>query len=379
MNPINSHDYETLARARMDPAVWDTYAQGSDDERTLRANECAYETIWLAPRVMVDVTRCDTATSVLGQPLAFPALVAPMSLQALVHPEAERATARGTREAGSLMVVSTLSSLSLEEIAQESCSSPMWFQLYLYPDDALNLSLLRRAERAGYQALVLTADANYIGNRERDRRNNFDPGERFPFGNFAHGEGVTWGNRGERLPLTWETIAWLRAHTRLPIVVKGILTAEDARHAVDAGVDAIIVSNHGGRQLDGSIPTILALPAVVAAAAGRCEVYVDGGVRRGTDILKALALGARAVLIGRPAIWGLAASGSAGVHDTLRIFHDEFALAMRLSGRRSVAEIDRSLIADLRWLNAASLRAIQGEHAIWQPEWLHPAQVREGF
>ncbi len=337
----------------MDPAVWDTYAQGSEDERTLRANERAFDSIWLRPRALVDVANCDTTTSALGAPLAFPALVAPMSLHALVHPEAEQATARGVHEAGSLLVVSTLSSLSLEEIATAAGSDPLWFQLYLYPDNELNESLLRRAERAGYRALVLTVDANYIGNRERDRRNRFTPDARFSFGNFSRGDEITWNTRGARAPLTWKTISWLRERTSLPIAVKGLLTAEDARRAVDVGIDAVIVSNHGGRQLDGTLPPILALPEVVEAVAGRCEVYVDGGIRRGVDILKALALGARAVLIGRPVIWGLAVRGSSGVRDVLRMFHDELTLAMRLSGRRNVAEVDRSLIANLQWLSVA--------------------------
>jgi isopentenyl diphosphate isomerase/L-lactate dehydrogenase-like FMN-dependent dehydrogenase len=329
--------------------VWDTYAQGSDDERTLRANERAFAAIWLRPRVLVDVSKCDTTTTALGEPIAFPALVAPMSLQAMIHPEGEAAMARGAREAGSLLVASTLSSLSLEAIARASGAGPRWFQLYLYPDERFNLALLRRVEDAGYSALVLTVDAGYIGHRERDLRNSFAPDPRFTFGNFAPEDGVSWDTRGARLPLTWETVAWLRERTPLPLALKGILTTEDARRAVDAGVDAVIVSNHGGRQLDGSLPPMMALPEVVATVAGHCEVYVDGGVRRGTDILRALALGARAVLIGRPAMWGLAVSGVEGVRDVLRLFHDELTLAMRLTGRRAVAEVDRTVVKEVLW------------------------------
>lgn len=353
VRPINPRDYEALARARMDPEIWDTYAQGAGDERTLRANEQAFAAIWLRPRTMVDVTVCDTATTALGAPLAFPVMVAPMSLQALAHPEAEAAMARGVRAAGALLVASTLSSLPLEVIATEAGDAPLWFQFYLYPDEALNLSLLRRAERAGYRAIVLTADAPFIGKRERDLRNSFAPDSHLAFGNFAGADGVTWGSRGDRLPMTWETVAWLRQNTTLPIALKGILSGEDARLAVDAGVDAVIVSNHGGRQLDGALPAIAALPDVVEAVAGRREVYVDGGVRRGVDILAALALGAHGVLIGRPALWGLAVGGADGVTDLLRLYHEELALAMRLAGRRSLADLDRSLISGSGWTGGA--------------------------
>ena len=198
---------------------------------------------------------------------------------------------------------------------------------------------------------MLTVDAPFVGNRERDCHNGFTLPAHLHFGNFAAdplSEGtprITWATRGERLMLTWDVISWLRAHTRLPLVLKGIMTAEDAQRAAAAGVDGIIVSNHGGRELDGVLPTITALPEVVAAVAGRCEVYVDGGIRRGTDILKAMALGARAVLIGRPAIWGLATAGAAGVRDILRIFGDELTLDMRLAGRPTIASIDRSLVS----------------------------------
>ncbi len=347
--PSNLHDFAALAQSVMDPQVWDTYAQGSEDERTLRANERAWGDVWLRPRTLVDVTRCDTSTTALGAPLAFPAMIAPMSLQALVHAEAERATTRAASDAGVMMIASTLSSRSLEEIAAAAtgCAqpAPLWFQLYLYPDAAFNEELLHRVERAGYRALMLTVDAPYIGNRERDRRNQFTPPPAVSFGNFAAAPQVNWLTRGQRLPLTWDVIAWLRARTALPIVLKGILAAEDAQRAVEAGVDGIAVSNHGGRQLDGALPTRYALPEVVAAVDGRCEVYVDGGIRRGVDILRALALGARAVLIGRPVIWGLAADGEDGVRAVLRILRDELTLALRLAGHTTVATVDDRLIA----------------------------------
>jgi 4-hydroxymandelate oxidase len=354
MNPINLHDYEVLAQQRMAPAVWDTYAQGSEDEITLQANRSAYTTIRLRPQALVDVRNCTTATTVLGTPVSLPVMVAPASVHQLAHPQGELATARAARAAGAVMVASTLSSYSLEETAAAAEGSPLWFQLYIYRDRTLTHHLLERVERAGYRAIVLTVDAPYIANRERDRYNNFTLPDGIRFGNFI-GRGyreagatsdtpITWQTRGEREILTWDVIPWLRSATSLPLLLKGILTAEDAARAVQAGIDGIIVSNHGGRQLDTVLPTIEALPEVVQAVDGRCEVYVDGGIRRGTDILKALALGARAVLIGRPVIWGLVVDGEAGVRDVFRILQEELTLAMRLAGCPTIASINRSLV-----------------------------------
>jgi 4-hydroxymandelate oxidase len=355
--PINLREYAALARSVMDSRIWDTYAQGAEDERTLRANERAWGDVWLRPRTLVDVTECDPSTTALGAPLAFPAMIAPMSLQALAHPDAEEATARAASAQGVAMVASTLSSRSLEQIAAASRRAagggPLWFQLYLYPDEAFNLALLRRVEQAGYQAIVLTVDAPYIGNRERDRSNHFAPPPAVSFGNFADAPHVTWATRGQRLPLTWQTLDWLRAHTTLPIMLKGVLSGDDARRAVDAGAQGIAVSNHGGRQLDGTIPTRYALPEVVAAVGGRCEVYVDGGIRRGVDILRARALGAQAALIGRPIIWGLAVHGEEGVCDILSILRDELTLALRLAGHTSLATVDETIIARVPRQSAA--------------------------
>ena len=354
MDLINLHDYEELAQERLDPAVWDTYAQGSEDEVTLHANRSAFAAVRLRPRIFVDVRACDLTTTVLGTPVRLPVLIAPTSVHQLAHPEGEKATARAAQAAGTVLVASTLSSYSLEEIAEAAAGSPLWFQLYIYRDRGLTRHMLERVESAGYRAIVLTVDAPYVGNRERDRYNRFSLPAQFQFGNFV-GSGyreegaatltpITWQNRGEREMLTWDVLPWLRSLTSLPIVLKGVLSAEDAARAVDAGVDGLIVSNHGGRQLDGVMPTIEALPEVVAAVNGRCEVYMDGGIRRGTDILKALALGARAVLIGRPVFWGLAVDGEAGVRDILRILSEELLLAMRLAGRPTIASIDRSLV-----------------------------------
>ncbi len=339
MEPINISEYEALARARMETVEWDFYAGGSDDEVTLRTTRAAFERIRLRPRVLVDVSACDLRTTVLGTRVSMPILVAPMAFHGLAHPEGECETARAAGESGTLMVTSTTSNRSLEEIAA-AAGGPLWFQLYTYGGFEISASLVKRAEMAGYRAIVLTVDLPRVGRRERDIRNNFNLPSRLFEGNF---EGIDIPD-DTFVTLTWESIAWLRGVTSLPIVIKGILTAEDAQQAAEHGVDGIVVSNHGGRQLDTTLPAIEALPDVVEAVAGRCEVYMDGGIRRGTDVLKALALGARAVLLGRPVLWGLAANGAAGARHVLEMLRDELELAMVLSGRPTLTSIDRSLV-----------------------------------
>src|SRR5215469_9105465 len=306
--PINVFEYETLAQERMNPAYWDFYAGGSDDEITMRANQADFARVRIRPRMLVDVTRCNTRASVLGLPVRMPILVAPTSLHCLAHPEGECATAQGTGRAGTLMIASTDATRTLEEIAQ-AATGLLWFQLYIYHSLEVAAWMVRRAEAAGYRAIVLTVDLPVLGNRERSKRH----GQRMPppplvEANFV---GVEEDSQ-KRVPVTWETVDWLRSITSLPILIKGILTAEDARLSLEHGVSGIIVSNHGGRQLDGVVTSIEALPEIVEAVAGRCEVYMDGGIRRGTDVLKALALGARAVLVGRPVLWGLAVDGAQG-------------------------------------------------------------------
>jgi len=340
VDPVNLFEYEALAQAKMLPAFWDFYQGGSDDEVTLHASRAAFERIWLRPRVLVDVSVLDTRTSVLGTPVSMPILVAPTALHCLAHPEGECATAQGAGMANTLMVASTTSTRSLEEIAQ-AARGPLWFQLYVYPSLEVAEKLVQRAEAAGYRAIVLTVDLPPLGNREKDKRNNVTvPPPPFYEANFVGMERME--QRWARL--TWESLSWLRSITSLPILLKGILTAEDARLSIEHDIAGIIVSNHGGRQLDTAIASIEALPEIVEAVAGRCEIYVDGGIRRGTDILKALALGARAVLIGRPALWGLAANGAQGVFQVLEILRTELELAMALSGRPTLASIDRTLL-----------------------------------
>lgn len=340
MEPINVFDYEMLAEERMDPVHWDFFAGGSDDEVTVRANISDFARIRLRPRMLVDVDQCDTSTSVLGTTVKMPILVAPTALHCMAHPEGECMTAQGAGAAGTLMVAATDATRTIEEIAQ-AASGPLWFQLYLYPTREIAARLVRRAEEAGCKAIVLTVDLPALGKRERDRRNGITiPPPPFVEANFVGTEvkGHAWR------PITWDDVDWLRSITSLPVLLKGILTAEDALLALEHGVAGILVSNHGGRQLDSCVTSIEALPEVVEAVAGRCEVYMDGGIRRGTDILKALALGARAVLVGRPVLWGLAVNGTQGVQHVLELLRAELELAMKLSGCPSLASITRSLV-----------------------------------
>jgi isopentenyl diphosphate isomerase/L-lactate dehydrogenase-like FMN-dependent dehydrogenase len=334
LEPINVFDYEPLAKARMEPSAWDYYQSGSDDEVTQRANRAAFERIQLRPRVLVDVSICDMRTTALDTPISMPILIAPTAFHSLAHPTGECATAQAAGRSGTLMVVSSSSTRSLEDIAREA-SGPLWFQLYVHGRKSAE-ELVDRATEAGYRALVVTVDSPRWGRKERSIRSGF----RVPLkANFTNAEAAV-----DVIPLTWESLSWLRSLTSLPLVLKGILTAEDAVLAVEHGVDGIIVSNHGGRQLDTAMPSIEALPEVVEAVNGGCEVYLDGGIRRGTDILKALALGARAVLVGCPILWGLAANGADGVSHVLELLRTELELAMALSGRPTLDSIDRSLV-----------------------------------
>jgi isopentenyl diphosphate isomerase/L-lactate dehydrogenase-like FMN-dependent dehydrogenase len=342
LDPINVFDYEAIARTKLPPAHWDYINGGSDDEVTLHANRASLERIRLRPRVLVDVSASalDTRASVLGTPISMPLMVAPTAMHCLAHPEGECATAQAAGKANTLMIASTTATRSLEEIAQ-AASGPLWFQLYIYPELQVAEKLVHRAESAGYRAIVLTVDLPVLGNREKDKRNNVViPPPPFVEANFVDVE-----KRGQEwVSLTWESLSWLRSITSLPILLKGILTAEDALLAIEHGMDGIVVSNHGGRQLDSALASIDALPEIVEAVAGRCEVFFDGGIRRGTDILKALALGARAVLVGRPVLWGLAANGAEGAYQVLEILRKELELAMALSGRPTLSSIDRTLV-----------------------------------
>ena len=354
MTPLTIDDYEAMARERLERSAYDYYAGAAGDERTLAANRSAFDAIPLRPRVLVDVSAIDMRTTVLGTEIDLPVMLAPTAFNRLAHDEGEKAAARAAGASGTIMIGSTLSTCTLEEVAS-AATGPMWFQLYVYKDRALTQELVARAEASAYRALVLTVDTPLLGRRYRDVRNRFVLPEGISMRNFemAMTNAARWGAHSSfsayvhdlfDATLSWDAVAWLRAQTKLPVVIKGILTEEDARLAVDAGASAIVVSNHGGRQLDGSPASVAALPEVVDAVAGRVEVLMDGGIRRGTDVLKALALGARAVCIGRPYLWALAAAGEDGVRDVLRLLREELSLAMALSGRPTLGSIDRALV-----------------------------------
>jgi 4-hydroxymandelate oxidase len=321
---------------------------------TLRANRSAFGQWALRPRVLVNVERIDTSVELLGARLAHPILLAPAAFQRLAHPEGELATARAANATETLLVASTLSTTAIEEIARDA--GPLWFQLYVFRDRELSEAVVRRAEAAGARALCLTATVPVQGRRERDVHNRFALPEGLEMANFR-------GLRQATFPLSlrsgleafigrefdpsldWSAVEWLRSITRLPVVLKGVMTSEDAALAVERGCAAVIVSNHGGRQLDGAQATLAALPEVVEGARGRIPVLVDGGIRRGADVVKALALGARAVLIGRPYLWGLGVDGEAGVEHVIRLMRSELERTMALIGRTSVSELDRSALA----------------------------------
>lgn len=354
--PLNFDELEAAAAARLDRNAVDYYASGAHDEHTLRENRAAFARIALRYRVLVDVARRDPSTSVLGIPLSIPVLIAPTAFQRMAHPEGELATARAAATHGIAMVNSTLSNTPIEEVVKAG-PAPILFQLYVYKDRGETAALVARAEAAGARALVLTVDAPLLGTRERDRRNRF----RLPAGlRVANMTAAGMADLpdvadsglaayvAERLDpsLSFRDLEWLKRISPLPLVVKGVVRGDDAARCVEHGADAIVVSNHGGRQLDTSVATIRALPEVVAAVDGRATLLMDGGVRRGTDVIKALALGARAVLLGRPILWGLAHDGQRGVERALAMLREEIDLAMALCGCPDVAAITRDLIAD---------------------------------
>lgn len=348
--------YEEAARPLLDAAVWDYIAGGSGEESTLADERAAYRRYRLRPRVLVDVERIDPATTLLGAHVSFPVGIAPMAYHGLVDPLGEVATVRAAGAVGALTVVSMFASTTLEDVAA-AATGPLWFQLYVLRRREVTEALVARAEAAGYGALVVTVDTPRMGRRERDLRNGFhlpphvrpvnlDDGLTTALHAARDGESAV-GRHAARhhdAALTWRDVEWLRSLTALPIVLKGVLTAEDARRAVDAGVGGIVVSTHGGRQLDGAVAALDALPEVVDAAGGDLEVLVDGGVRRGTDVLIALALGARAVLVGRPVLWGLAVGGEAGAGRVLSTLRDELEDAMALSGRPTLADVGPDLL-----------------------------------
>ena len=345
-------DFEAPARLAMEPAAFDYVAGGAWDELSLLSNDAAWRRYRLRPRVLVDVSSVDPSTTMLGAPTSLPVAVAPMAVHGLAHPDGEVATARAAGVAGIPFVLSTTSSRSIEEVATGAPDTNRWFQLYVQVDPGRTRELVERAAVAGYGALVLTVDLPRLGYRERDRRSQF---ELPPLGNFvegpathargAHVDGFEMLDRQLEVGPTWDELATIRSWSGLPFVLKGILTPEDADLAVQHGVDAIVVSNHGARQLDRTPAPIDVLEEIAATVAGRAEVWVDGGVRRGLDVASALALGARAVLIGRPILWALATGGEAGVIRALAILREELEIAMALLGTPTPTAITRAHVA----------------------------------
>ncbi len=346
-------EVRSVAKPRVSERVWSYIEGGSGDERTLRGNEAAFRRWALRPRALTDVSTIELRSKILGQPVGAPFFICPMAYLGEVHADAERGVARAAAEGGVLAIFSTLSSDSLERIAGASPTGPRWFQLYLQPDFSSSRALIERAERASYSGLVITVDVPVLAVRDTQARAGFAIDATVPIGN---GPGVLPPPRGPVLKsgryhlraeaaTTWDRIGQIRSITKLPVVVKGVLTADDAERALGQGAAGVIVSNHGGRQLDGSAPSLEALPEIVAGVGERTEVYLDGGIRRAADVLIALALGARAVGVGRPILWALAAGGGPGVRRYLDLLSTELATSMALCGRRSLGEIDATTVS----------------------------------
>jgi 4-hydroxymandelate oxidase len=349
---ISLGELEACARKLLPQMAYDYYAGGANDEITLRENQAAYQRLALLPRVLVDVSVRHMSTTVLGEPVSMPILIAPTALPGLAHSEGEIATTRAAGAAKTLITLATLSTSSIEE-AMAVATGPVWLQLYVFKDRKVSASVVKRAEAAGCKAIVLTVDVPVLGKRERDVRNRFTLPENLSLKNLLPAgcqelpKNVAGFASLFDATLTWKDIEWLARLTKLPVLVKGILRSDDALRAVRHGASGIIVSNHGARQLDTTPATILVLPEIVDAVAGAVEVYVDGGIRSGTDVLKAIAYGARAVLVGRPILWGLAVGGEAGVKLVLEMLRQEFDLAMALSGCPRLTSVTRDLVRPL--------------------------------
>ena len=340
MELLNVRDYEAAAEKCLDPGAYGYYAGGAGDEVTLRDNVAAFGRWRLRPRVLVDVGGCTTATTVLGHELSMPLIVAPVAFQRVAHPDGEVGMARAAGAAGTVMCLSTMATATPAEVA--ATGAQRWFQLYVFRDEGVTRELVAQARAHGFTALVLTVDTPVLGRRERDRRTGFTIPDDIVVASLGSG-GLTPVETFALVSpsITWRDVERLAAEAELPVVVKGVLTAEDANLACEHGASGIVVSNHGGRQLDGVAATIDALPEVVEAVGGRVHVLLDGGIRRGADVVKALALGARAVLAGRAPLWGLAVGGEEGARSVLELLGDEIRLALQLVGCPSPAEVTR--------------------------------------
>ena len=364
--PVPLIQLEKKAAEVLTPEAYDYVAGSASGERTAKANLAAFDRWRIVPRMLRDVSKRDLSAELFGQILPAPVLLGPIGVQNIIHADAEAATARAADFLGLPFVLSTVSSRTMEEIAAAKGGAQRWFQLYWGTDHELTSSFLHRAEKAGYTAIVVTLDTSMLGWRERDLQHPYLP--------FLQGHGLAnyfsdpvfcsrlrrppsddpeaaircWGSLFSNTALQWKDLAWLRSETRLPIVLKGILQPDDARMAVKHGMDGVIVSNHGGRQVDGAIAALDALPGVVAEIGQKIPVLFDSGIRYGADAIKALALGARAVLLGRLYVWGLAVGGEQGVRDVVQNFLADFDLTMGLSGLRSVRELEASILAETR-------------------------------
>ena len=330
---VTVEDYERAARERLPDDTWIYYAGGAGDEWTLAENRRAFDRWVIRPRMLATARERDVSIELLGERLALPVLVAPWAYQRLAHPEGENATARAVARAGTVMAVSTTATPHLEEIASAAPDARLWWQLYVFEDRATTEGVLHRAVAAGYRAVVMTTDFQEGGLRYALMRSGWAPPVDLGYTPLAFDAAIS-----------WDDLSWVREQAPLPLLIKGILTGEDARRAVDEGVDAIVVSNHGGRQLDHAPASISVLPEVVDAVAGRVPVLLDGGIRHGTDVFVALALGATAVMVGRAAVWGLAAAGEDGVFEVLQILRGELDNTMALAGCNRIPEIGRDRV-----------------------------------
>jgi 4-hydroxymandelate oxidase len=355
IEPINVFDFEALAREKLSKMAYDYFAGGAYDNVTVRENRAAYDRIALLPRMLRDVSQRDLSVTVLGKRMPLPIMIAPVGFMGLAHADSEIAIASGAGKLGVTTILSTMSSSSLEEVA-EAATAPLWFQLYIYKDRGVTRALVERAEAAGFEALVLTVDTAIQGRREQDIRNRWHLPEGVTVKNLMGSGMERIESDGETSGLdtyiaalwdtsiSWKDVEWLRSITKLPVVLKGILRADDALLAVESGAAGVIVSNHGGRQVDTTPATIEVLPEIVEAAGDKIDILMDGGIRRGADVVKALALGAKAVLVGRPVVWGLSADGEAGVRSVLDVLRLEFDNVMGLCGCTSMNDLTRDLI-----------------------------------
>ena len=356
MELVNLYDFEIAARKKMPQQHFDYYAGGAEDEITLRTNESSFSSIKLHQRVLRNIRSVDTTAEILGNTMSMPVLIAPTSFQGLAHPDGEIAMVKAAGTAGVIMILSTLSNKSLEDVLAEA-TAPVWFQIYMYKEKEINEGLIERAEKSGCSALVVTVDVPVQGKRERNIRNRFTLPSKLTIGNFEGSEKgdlpvkpsgsglMEYVNTLFKHDLSWQDMKWLRSITDLPLIVKGILHVDDARLALEHGASGIIVSNHGGRQLDNCPAAVNVLAEIVQVINNEIPIILDGGIRRGSDVVKALAIGANTTAIGRSALWGLAVDGQAGVETVFSILKDELETTMTLCGVQSVSSIGHNVIA----------------------------------